>query len=168
MIDMTFKTEGTNLMLEGVFNAPRDVVWDAWTNSEKLAQWWGPRGWQTTNVQFEFVEGGTWHYCMKCMDESQGEWFGQESWGLATFKEIQPKDKFVYEDAFSDAGDDKNQEMPIMTITMLFEETEDGKTRVKSHTDLGSEEALQKLLETGMEQGTKETWDRLAEMVENS
>lgn len=168
MTETVFNTEGTQITLSRELKAPLETVWNAWTDPEKLAKWWGPRGWETTIKTFEFRPGGVWHYCMKCVDESQGEWFGQESWGKATFRDIEPTTRFVYFDEFSNEAGESNTDMPAFEIEMRFESLPDGKTKVTSVSDVGSEEALQKLLETGMEQGIKETWDRLAETVENA
>jgi uncharacterized protein YndB with AHSA1/START domain len=168
MAETILKAEGKVLHVERVFDAPRGKVWEAWTNPEILAKWWGPRGWETTIKAFDFKPGGVWHYCMKCVDADQGEFYGMESWGLATFRDIQAPDKFTYNDNFADADGNVNTEMPSFDITMVFEETPDGKTRLVSDSELASEEDLKKLVETGMEQGLKETWDRLAETVEKA
>jgi uncharacterized protein YndB with AHSA1/START domain len=154
------------IVMERVFDAPRSRVWQAWTKPEELAKWWGPRGWETTIKKFEFKPGGAWHYMMKCVDENQKEWFGQESWGIGTFKEINPEDNFRYEDAFTDSSGAPNPEMPITPITNRFEETDDGKTKVTSITQYASDKDLQTVVDMGVEQGAKETWDRLAEYLQ--
>lgn len=161
-VDKAAKT----IVMERVFDAPRSRVWQAWTTAEELEKWWGPRGWETTIKKFEFRPGGAWHYMMKCVDESQGEFFGMESWGIGTFTEINPEDNFAYEDAFTDDAGEPNPDMPITPITNTFEETPDGKTKVISTTQYASEKDLQTVVDMGVEQGAKETWDRLAEMIE--
>lgn len=158
--------EAKAIVVERVFDAPSSKVWEAWSNADILAKWWGPRGWETTIKKFEFKPGGVWHYCMKCVDESQGEWFGQESWGIATFKEINPQERFMYEDAFTDLSGEPNPEMPITPVTNVFEETSDGKTKVTSTTRYSSDKDLQTVVDMGAEQGIEETWDRLAELIE--
>lgn len=168
MAETQVTVDGTIFKMERELNASRDAVWDAWSNPEKLAKWWGPRGFETTLKTFDFVPGGIWHYGMKGVDESQGEWFGKTSWGKATFKEINPKDNFTYLDEFSDEAGNINTELPSIEILMEFSETQDGKTVVTSTTDFITEEALKKVMDMGMEQGIKETWDRLAEMVEKN
>jgi len=152
------------LKMERVFDAPRERVWRAFTTDE-INKWWGPRGWQTTSPHMEFKPGGYWHYGMKCVDESQGEWFGQESWGKAVYREIDEPNKFVYTDYFVDADGNINEDMPAMTITMEFIE-EDGKTRVVSSSVFATEEDFDKVVATGVEQGAGETWDRLAEYLQ--
>lgn len=151
--------------MERVFDAPIGAVWSAWTDSDKLAKWWGPRGWETTNKAFEFKPGGTWHYCMKCVDENQGEFFGQESWGKTVYESINEPNEIVYRDYFSDAEGTFKEEMPGSITTLRFIE-EDGKTRVVSETIFDTLEGFEQVVAMGMEQGAAETWDRLAEYLE--
>ncbi len=153
-----------SLKMERVFDAPRSRIWQAFTTDE-VNQWWGPRGWKTTSKHMDFTPGGYWHYGMKCVDESQGEWFGQESWGKAEYLEIDEPNKFVYKDYFADADGRVNEEMPATTTTMEFIE-EAGKTRIISTTVFEDEEGYDKVIAMGVEQGSAETWDRLSEHLQ--
>ena len=69
------------LLIERSFDAPRDLVWSAFTEPERLAHWWGPAGWTLPHCTLDLRVGGRWHYCMR----GPG---GEESWGLATYEEI--------------------------------------------------------------------------------
>ncbi len=162
---MTFKTEGSKLIMERVFDAPRELVFKAFSEAEHLKQWWGPRGWTVTVCNVDFRPGGIWHYCMKCMDENQGDFYGTESWGKAVYKEIVEAEKIVYVDYFSDAEGNEAEGMPSSQIETTFEAV-DGKTKVVSRVQFASAEALKTVLEMGMEQGITETWDRLAEHLQ--
>lgn len=153
-----------SLKMERVFDAPRERVWQAWTDPEQFKQWWGPRGWQTEVKEANFRVGGTLHYGMKCVDESQGELYGQTSWGKMEFVTVDEPSSFTYKDVFSDEDGNVNPDMPAMTITVTFTE-EDGKTRVVSTGVFESEEAYDKVIAMGVEQGAAETWDRLAEYL---
>ncbi len=153
-----------SLIMERVFSAPRERVWQAWTDPQVFEKWWGPRGWKTTVKSFDFRSGGSGVYGMKCEDENQGEWYGQSSWGKMEFLEVNAPDSFVYKDFFCDENGVVNDEMPVMTITMEFFE-EDGKTRVVSTGVFETEEGYNKVLAMGVEQGAAETWDRLEELV---
>jgi len=163
--NITKNRETRELIMERTFDAPRDVVWSAWADPEKLAKWWGPRGWETTIKTFELKPGGVWHYGMKCVDENQGEWFGQVSWGKAVFQSVDEPNSFTYRDIFSDEAGNDNPDMPVMTITVSFAER-DGKTTVTSTGVFESAEDYDKVINMGVEQGAAETWDRLAEFVE--
>ncbi|MFM9874136.1 MAG: SRPBCC family protein [Fimbriimonadaceae bacterium] len=82
-----------------IFNAPRDLVWECWTKAEHIGKWFKPSGF-TDNPNFKgkfsFEVGDYNHYCMVAPD-------GTEIYGKYTFTEIDPKDKIVYINAFSDA-----------------------------------------------------------------
>ncbi|NMO94364.1 SRPBCC domain-containing protein [Paenibacillus lemnae] len=159
------KVEGNELILERVFQAPRELVFKMFSEAEHLKHWWGPRGWELTKCDVDFRPGGVWHYCMKCMDPNQGDFYGFESWGKGVYQEIHEPQEFVYIDYFSDAQGNESKEMPATLCTMTFIE-EDGATRLINRSKYDEPEQLQKLLEMGMEQGTRETWDRLDEYLQ--
>lgn len=163
---MISKVEGQELILERVFDAPRELVFKAFSEAEHLKHWWGPRGWTLTVCDVDFRPGGIWHYCMKCMDKNQGDFYGFESWGKAVYQEIVEAEKIVYIDYFSDAEGNEAEGMPATQVTMTFLEHE-GKTKVINRAQYDSTEALQTVLDMGMEQGITETWDRLAEHLQS-
>ena len=145
------------LIVERVFDAPRDIVWKAWTDPVELAKWWGPRGWATTNYKLELKPGGVWHYCMRGPDSV-------ESWGKGVYREILAPERLVYFDVFSDAEGTTNEAMPGMLITLEFADL-GGKTKITSTAELGSAEQLDAIIAMGVVQGLSETWDRLQELV---
>lgn len=161
---VTKDLEKHELTIERVFDAPRERVWSAYTDADKLVKWWGPRGWETTIKSFEFRPEGVWHYCMKCVDENQGEFYGQESWGKAVYHHIDEPNSFTYTDYFSDAEGAINNELPATEVTMHFIE-EDGKTKLVCKSTYTSTEGLQQVLDMGMVEGLTQTLDRLEEFV---
>ncbi|WP_281887514.1 SRPBCC domain-containing protein [Paenibacillus sp. YYML68] len=162
---MVTKVEGQDFVMERVFDAPRELVFKAFSTAEHLKHWWGPRGWTLTVCNVDFRPGGIWHYCMKCEDKNQGDFYGFESWGKTVYQEIVTNEKIVYVDYFSDAEGNEAEGMPPSHTTLVFEEF-DGKTRVLSRSTFASAEALKQVIEMGMEQGIRETWDRLAERLQ--
>lgn len=156
------RVEGQELIMERVFDAPRELVFKAFSEEEHLKQWWGPKGWSLTFCDIDFRPGGVWHYCMKCVDKDQGEFYGMESWGKAVYAEIIEGEKIVYTDHFSDAEGGINEDMPAATITMTFLE-HDGKTKLINHATYPTAEALQQVLDMGMEEGTGLMFDCLDE-----
>jgi uncharacterized protein YndB with AHSA1/START domain len=162
---MVSKVEGQVLTLERVFDAPRELVFKVFSEAEHLKHWWGPRGWELTVCNIDFRPGGVWHYCMKCIDKEQGDYYGYESWGKGVYKEIVEAEKIDYTDYFSDAEGNESDSMPSTDVSMLFEEYE-GKTKLVSKSRYISAEALQSVLDMGMEHGITETWDRLAEHLQ--
>jgi uncharacterized protein YndB with AHSA1/START domain len=163
---MTTTVEGNELILERVFDAPPALVFEAFSKAEHLKHWWGPRGWTLTVCNVDFRPGGVWHYCMKCIDEKQGDFFGFESWGKGVYREIVEGEKIVYVDYFSDAEGNETEGMPSTLVTMTFEAFE-GKTKLVNRAQYATAEALKTVLDMGMEQGITETWDRLSEYVQS-
>jgi uncharacterized protein YndB with AHSA1/START domain len=152
------------LILERIFDAPRELVFQAFSKTEHLKRWFGPKGWSLPVSNIDFRPGGVWHFCMKCTDESQ-EYFGQESWGKAVYHEIIEPERIVYTDAFSDAEGNIIEGMPQTLITMTFVEHE-GKTKLISHALYASAEALQTVLDMGLLVGITQTWDNLEAFLE--
>ncbi|CAK4847118.1 unnamed protein product [Aphanomyces euteiches] len=164
---MIAKAEGNVLTLERVFDAPRELVFKAFSEAEHLKHWWGPRGWTLTVCNVDFRPGGVWHYCMKCIDEKQVDFFGFESWGKAVYEEIVAPEKIIFVDYFSDADGNEAEGMPSSHITMTLNELE-GKTKIISRARYVSAEALKNVMDMGMEQGITETWDRLEEYLQSA
>ncbi|MGF9801118.1 SRPBCC domain-containing protein [Brevibacillus agri] len=158
--------QGQAYVLERIFDAPRELVFKAFSEAEHLKKWWGPRGWTLPVCNVDFRPGGAWHYCMKCVDESQGDFYGMEAWGKGVYREIIDGEKIVYTDYFSDAEGNESTELPPSEVTVIFEEYE-GKTRVVSRSQYSTADALKTVIDMGMEQGITETWDRLAEHLQS-
>jgi uncharacterized protein YndB with AHSA1/START domain len=161
---MISKVEDNVLILERVFDAPRELVLKAFSEAEHLKRWFGPKVWLLTVCNIDFRPGGVWHFCMKCVDVSQ-EYYGQESWGKAVYHEIVEPERIVYVDSFSDAEGNIVEGMPETLITMTFSQHE-GKTKLISHTEYASAQALKTVMDMGMLQGITETWDNLEEFLE--
>lgn len=115
-------------IISRVFDAPRDRVWKAWTEVERLKQWWGPKGFTVTQLKLDLRPGGTMHYCLRMPD-------GGEMWGLFDYREISPPRKLVFVNSFSDpkGGISTHPMSPTwprqMLTTVSFEE-QGGKTTV--------------------------------------
>lgn len=160
------KVEGRDLVMERIFDAPRELVFKVFSESQHLARWWGPKGWKTENHAFDFKPNGVWHYCMRCMDERQKDFYGQESWGKAVYQEIIAPEKIVYVDTFSDPEGNSVESMPEMLITMTFVEHDD-KTKIITRTQFATVEALQSIIDMGVVQGTESQYERLDEYLKD-
>ncbi|QAS51320.1 SRPBCC domain-containing protein [Halobacillus litoralis] len=152
------------LVLERNFDAPRDLVFKMFKEPEHLKHWWGPNGWELPVCHVDFRPGGTWHFCMKCMDQGQGEYYGMESWGKVVYKNIIEPEMITYTDYFSDADGNIDEAMPSSEITLEFIDM-DGKTKLINRTEYESAVALNKVMDMGMLQGITETWNRLEEYL---
>ncbi len=120
-----------DLVITRVFDAPRELVWKAWTEPEHLMRWWGPKGFTSPVCKVDLRVGGKYLYCMRNSE-------GQEFWSTGRFQEIVPPERLVVTDSFADKdgnvvsashygfGDDFPLELQV-TVTL---EEMDGKTKM--------------------------------------
>jgi uncharacterized protein YndB with AHSA1/START domain len=83
------------LVVERFFDAPRELVWKAWTDPERLMLWWGPAGVTMIVAKMEFRPGGVFHYAYRSPN-------GQEMWGKFVYREILAPERMVFINSFSD------------------------------------------------------------------
>ena len=150
----TIYSEGGDLVYERTFDAPRELVWRANTDADLIPRWWGPRGHTTRVVELDLRPGGKWRWVST--DES-----GNEFAFYGEYLEIVPPERITWTFMF-DAEGVGPQGGPE---TLYLEETEDGKTRMRAVGHMGSEEAIDAALATGMTEGAIQTWDRLDELL---
>lgn len=160
----TIGEDKKTLVVERLFPAPPERVWDAYSKPELLARWWGPKGWETEIRHMDFSVGGYWHYCMRCVDKAQGDFYGMESWGKGTYTAITPKRSIAYDDAFSNEAAEAVPGMPVSHTTLELTGEGDG-TRLRSTTSYDTPEALTQVLKMGMEEGFRQTLDNLETML---
>jgi uncharacterized protein YndB with AHSA1/START domain len=79
-----------------VFDAPRRLVWQAWSEADRLARWWGPKGMPVTVHKLDFRPGGVFHYAMHGPDGRPA------MWGRFVYREIVAPERIVYVSSFSD------------------------------------------------------------------
>src|SRR5262245_11986036 len=80
-----------------VFDAPRELVFKAWTEAERLAQWWGPKDFTMLSCDLELRPGGALHYRMRAPN-------GAEMWGRWVFREIVKPERLVFVVSFSNSA----------------------------------------------------------------
>lgn len=153
------RTSDRELVVSRTFAAPRELVWQAWTQCEHLQEWWAPAGWSVPVCKMDFRVGGTWHYCMKGPMPDGSE---MESWGLTVYQEIVAPERIVALDQFADAEGNVAPEMPKMLNTITFTAV-DGQTQVTSHSEFAAAEDLETIIQMGMEEGMTQSWDQLDE-----
>jgi uncharacterized protein YndB with AHSA1/START domain len=130
-----------DIIITRVVNAPRELVFEAWTDPKHLDKWWGPIGFTNETHEFEFKVGGKWKFTMK------SEWgdFPQ----TITYEEITiPSQlRYVHEGIFSSV--------------VTFAET-DGKTTVVMRNTFPTKEGLKEVVEKyGAVEGGKQTIEKL-------
>jgi uncharacterized protein YndB with AHSA1/START domain len=107
-------------------NVPRDLVWKAWTEPERMAKWWGPKGFTMLKATLDLRPGRLFHYGMQSPD-------GFEMWGKFVFREVAPKDRLSFVVSFSDkdGGTTRHfahQTWPLEMLTTVTFTEQDGKT----------------------------------------
>ena len=163
-LKVTKDLENKTLTLTRDFDGSIDKVWRAFADKETFEKWWGPEGWETTTTEFDFTPGGRVHYGMKCVDEDQGEWFGQSSWGMMLIDSVDAPNRFTYRDYFSDESGTLNQDMPTLSVTNQFVE-ENGKTKFTSVSQAESADQIEELLKMGMVEGFTSQLSKLDAML---
>jgi uncharacterized protein YndB with AHSA1/START domain len=145
----TIYSEGGDLVFERTFDAPREMVWKALTDPDLVPRWWGPKGTTAEVVEMDVRPGGKWRYVSHSPDREDVSFYGE-------YLEVAPPERYKWTFMFDVEGIGP-QGGPE---TFTFEEI-DGKTKVKSVGHMGSAEAIDGALATGMLDGAIETWDRL-------
>jgi uncharacterized protein YndB with AHSA1/START domain len=158
-------TADREIIITRVLNAPRELVFKAWTESEHLMRWWAPKGCTTPFCKIDLRPGGKFHYCMRMPE-------GRDIWGIGVYREIVAPSLLVYTDSFADAQGNPvppahygmSASHPAETfVTVTFEEHE-GKTKLTlRHAIPVSVEERE-----GTEHGWIEMLDRLAEDLANT
>ena len=161
---VTKDLEAKTLTIERTFDAPKEKLWRAYADKEWFEKWWGPDGWDTTAKEFDFRVGGRLHYGMKCVDENQGEWFGQESWGVMEFESIDEPNKIIAKDLFSDADGKVNESMPESKFEIEFID-DSGQTRLVCRTIHATVEQLEQLVKMGMVEGFSSQLNKLEKLL---
>ena len=111
-----------------VVDAPRERVWKAWTEAERLKQWWGPQGFKVHTCKVDLRPGGVFHYGMTTPD-------GKDLWGKFIYREIKAPERLVFIVSFSDpkGGVTRhpwNDNWPLEMLSTVTFEKQGGKTKV--------------------------------------
>jgi uncharacterized protein YndB with AHSA1/START domain len=155
----------TDFVISRVFDAPREMVWKAFTEPERLNEWFGPKGVKVVSATLDLRPGGTFHYSMRTPD-------GRVMWGKFVYREIIAPTRLVWVNSFSDAAGGLTRHplspsWPLeMLTTVTFDAPHVGQTGVTIRwSALNATEAEQRTFDAGhdsMRQGWSGTFDQLA------
>lgn len=152
----TVTTSDREIVLSRVFDAPRAIVWKAYTDAERLAHWWGPRGFTTRTTHMDVKPGGDWRFVMIGPD-------GHEYPNRIIYIEVAEPERLRYRHA--GAADTEPVNFEVL-VTFEPEAGGSGRTRVTMRSTFPSQEALEFVVRTyGAIEGGKQTFERLAEYV---
>jgi uncharacterized protein YndB with AHSA1/START domain len=138
-----------------VFDAPRELVFAAYTDPTQIPRWWGPRGVTTIVDTMDVRPGGTWRFIQRGADGAEYAFGG-------VYREVVPPQRLVYTLVFEFTFPGRPEHDVLETLT--FEE-ESGKTLLRARWLFQSPQDRDGLLASGAEGGMAETWDRLAELL---
>ena len=151
------------MVVTRVFDAPRELVWKAWTDPKYVMQWWGPKGFTASVCKMDFRVGGTFLICTTTPD-------GQEFWHGGEYHEIVPLEKIVSSMYFSDAKGNKVEPAQLgieheaiegANDVILFEDLGNGQTKL---TFIGNE-PMESAKNSGQLEGMNQVLDKVAEVV---
>jgi uncharacterized protein YndB with AHSA1/START domain len=149
--ETTFATPSDReVVITRVFDAPREVVFEAMTSPEHVPNWYGPRGFTLPVCEIDFRPGGAWRYVTRAPD-------GSEMGMRGVYQEIEPPERIVSTESFDD--------YPGESLNAVVLTEEDGRTRVTTTVRYESKEIRDAVIASGMQAGAAETYDRLAEHV---
>jgi uncharacterized protein YndB with AHSA1/START domain len=153
--NLVVEREKRSYSMSRVFDAPRELVWKVCTDPALVPQWWGPRYLTTTVDKMEVKVGGVWRYIQKDAEGNEYAFNG-------VYKEVKAPERLTYTFEFEPMAGH------ISLETVTFEALPDGKTRIATTTSFDTLEDLEGMLQSGMEGGAVESWDRLEELLEEA
>jgi uncharacterized protein YndB with AHSA1/START domain len=154
-------------VISRVFDAPRELVFKAQAESERLEQWWGAKGFTTRVIKLDFRPGGVFHYSMQTPD-------GHEMWGKFVYREIAAPERIVFINSFADKEGNTIQApfsstWPLEILNTLTLSEHNGKTTLTIRSvPFNATKEERETFETGldsMRQGFNGSLDRLADYL---
>jgi len=151
------------MVVTRVFDAPRELVWKAWTDPKYVMQWWGPKGFTSPICKMDFRVGGKFLICTTTPD-------GQEFWHGGEYHEIVPHEKIISSMYFSDSKGNKidpaqlgieHEAIEGAHDIILFEDIGNGQTKL---TFIGNE-PMESAKNSGQLEGMNQVLDKVAEVV---
>lgn len=136
------------------FDAPRELVWQAWTEPDHLAAWFAPEGFTVPRVELDFRPGGVMELDMEGPD-------GTTYPNKGTYLEIVPLERIVVSDQVQESDAWGDTPPPDNVQTLTFEALPDGRTRVTNEIRLNSIAARDAMLDMGAAKGWRQTLDKL-------
>ena len=150
------------IVITRIFDAPRELVWKAWTEPERVKRWWGPKDFTAPVIKIDFRVGGVYLYCMRSPE-------GKDYWSTGVYREIVRLERIVSTDSFADENGNvvpatyygMSEDWPLqLLVTVRFDEHE-GKTKLTlRHAGLPAGESRDLT-----ESGWNESFDKLAEYL---
>jgi uncharacterized protein YndB with AHSA1/START domain len=156
------KRSAQDILIVRTFDAPRELVWKAWTDPQHFMRWWGPKDYTCPFCEMDLRVGGKYLNCMRSPE-------GKEYWGTGVFREIIPMERLVFTDSFADEHGNVvpathygfNSDFPLeMLVKVTFEDL-GGRTKMTlEHIGIPTGPESE-----GTQQGWNESFDKLDESL---
>ena len=142
------------ILITREFDAPKHLVYKAWTTPELVMQWWSGQRGEMTSAEIDLRVGGAWRYVMIATG-------GQEVAFHGEFREIVPDERIVNTEVYETPGA-SDDEAALNTVTFT---ERDGRTTLTVLTELPSQEIRDMIIDSGMEGGMQEGMDLLEQVA---
>ena len=151
-------TAAHGVLITRVFDAPRALVWRAWTDPQQVMRWYGPKLFTSPACTIDLRVGGRHLFCMRTPD-------GRDMWYAGVYREIVPPERIVYTDSLADADGNivpashygMSGDWPETLVTLTFEEHNGKTTLTLRHEGMPAGE-----MSAGAAAGWNESLDKLA------
>lgn len=151
---MNTTTEDTSaLTITRTFDAPRALVWQAWTDPKHALSWWGPSHHPAIEVAWDARVGGRWRNCLRSVETGDLLWHGGE------FREVVKHERLVFTFAWEETGERGMETL----VTVTFTEAQHRTTMTLRQTPFQSSAE-----QTGHSEGWNSTFDRLANFLQSN
>jgi uncharacterized protein YndB with AHSA1/START domain len=155
---LTFPTD-EQILVTREFDAPRHLVWKAWTTPELVKRWWHAKRGEAKLVEIDLRVGGRWRYVMVANDGTEVAFHGE-------YRQILPNERLVSTEVYEGLPEGVSEEQGGTLNTATFEEV-DGRTQLTLLIQTTSKESRDAIIATGMEDGLQDALDLLEEVAQS-
>jgi uncharacterized protein YndB with AHSA1/START domain len=141
----------TQILITREFDAPRHLVWKAYTTPDLIARWWGGEHGKVTSVEVDLRVGGTWRYVLTANEGFEVAFHGE-------YREISEPERLVNTEIYEGAPEG----VGVVTTTLT---ESDGRTTLTQLCEYGSREVRDAVIDSGMESGMQESMDALEQVA---
>jgi uncharacterized protein YndB with AHSA1/START domain len=141
----------TQILITREFDAPRHLVWKAYTTPDLIARWWGGEHGKVTSVEVDLWVGGTWRYVLTANEGFEVAFHGE-------YREISEPERLVNTEIYEGAPEG----VGVVTTTLT---ESDGRTTLTQLCEYGSREVRDAVIDSGMESGMQESMDALEQVA---
>jgi uncharacterized protein YndB with AHSA1/START domain len=141
----------TQILITREFDAPRHLVWKAYTTPDLIARWWGGEHGKVTSAEVDLRVGGTWRYVLAANEGFEVAFHGE-------YREISEPERLVNTEIYEGAPEG----VGVVTTTLT---ESDGRTTLTQLCEYGSRDVRDAVIDSGMESGMQESMDALEQVA---